>query len=178
MLPGTIDKPAFPLNLLADFGGGGMVCAMGILLALIARGTSGKGQVVQTDMVSGTRYLSSFPLIQALLPTQFAFGVGDARGSGLLDGGAPFYQVYTCKDGKWMAVGCIEPRFYRTFLELFLRALPSGFARAYDGWQPEPSSQGDVSEWPRIRNFFEAGFRKKDRDEWAAIFHGTLYDTS
>ncbi|KLO17395.1 CoA-transferase family III [Schizopora paradoxa] len=177
MLPGTADKPTFPLNLLADFGGGGMMCALGILLALISRGTSssGKGQVVQTDMVSGTRYLSSFPLIQALLPqaAQTAFGLGDARGTKLIDGGAPFYQIYTCKDGKWMSVGCLEPQFYRTFLELFLNALPPDFINAHGGWRPHPSSQGDVVEWPRLRDFLEAGFRLKTRDEWDEIFQGT-----
>jgi len=173
MLPGTSDKPTFPLNLLADFGGGGLMCAMGVLLALIARNANGRGQVVQTDMVSGTRYLSSFPLIHTLLPNQTIFGLGETRGTRLLDGGTPFYQVYTCKDGKWMSVGCIEPQFYVAFLERFIKALSDGFVNARAGWQPKPSTQWDVAEWPRLREFLEAGFRTKDRDEWAAIFHGS-----
>jgi len=173
MLPGTPDKPTFPLNLLADFGGGGLMCAMGILLALIARNANGRGQVVQSDMVSGTRYLSSFPLIHTLLPHSTAFGVGESRGGQLLDGGAPFYQVYTCKDGKWMSIGCIEPQFYTAFLEIFLQALPDEFMKARDGWQPNPSTQGEVEEWSRVKDFLEAGFKTKGRDEWATLFHGS-----
>jgi len=175
MLPSTLDQPpSFPLNILADFGGGGLTCALGILLALVARYSSGKGQVVQTDMVSGSRYLSSFPLLQTLLPSSLLFGVGPERGTRILDGGCPFYQVYTCKDGQWMTVGCLEPKFFRTFLALFLPALPSEFKQRYGGWCPTADTQMDMAMWPRLREFFELGFKTRPRDEWAAIFHGSL----
>ncbi|KAK7044254.1 hypothetical protein VNI00_007976 [Paramarasmius palmivorus] len=154
MLPGTPDRPAFPLNILADFAGGGLTCASGVLLALLARNQTGRGQVVNTDM---------YPA----LPT-FA----GPRGTNLLDGGAPFYSIYPCKDGAWMSVGCLEPQFFRAFIEGFVKALPSEFRDGY-GWTPTPETQGVHDEWPRLKDYLEKGFRTRDRDEWAQVFHGT-----
>ncbi|KAI9000571.1 CoA-transferase family III domain-containing protein [Trametes punicea] len=168
MLPGE-RKPEFPLNILADFAGGGLMCAMGILLALLERNRSGRGQVVNADMVSGVRYLSSFPLLLLQLQTPH---FGQRRGTGLLDGGAPFYNVYTCADGRWMSVGCLEPQFFRAFLRRFLGALPSGFALE-DGWRPTEADQYDTDAWPRLKTFIERGFALQPRDYWAKVFDGS-----
>ncbi|EPQ54016.1 CoA-transferase family III [Gloeophyllum trabeum ATCC 11539] len=163
MLPGK-GRPNFPLNLLADFAGGGLLCALGILLALLERAASGRGQVVALDMVSGTRYVSSF----ALAPGSPYFP--SPRGENLLDGGAPFYAVYTCADGRWVAVGCLEPHFYTTFLEKFGRALGMG---EEEGWHPNPEDQMVRSEWPRLREYLAKGFLTRPRDYWAGLFHGS-----
>ncbi|KIM39788.1 hypothetical protein M413DRAFT_19577 [Hebeloma cylindrosporum] len=169
MLPGTKDKPTFPLNLMADFAGGGVMCAVGILLALIDRGRTGRGQVVNADMVSGTRYVSSFPLIQNYLSSPL---IGGPRGSNLLDGGSPFYNVYTCKDGRWMSVGCLEPHFFKVFIELFTKTMPPDFDPVC-GWKPEPSTQFQRDEWPKLAEYLTKGFLMYSRDFWADVYHGT-----
>ncbi|KAK0235868.1 CoA-transferase family III domain-containing protein [Armillaria nabsnona] len=169
MLPGTSDKPEFPLNILADFAGGGLTCAVGVLLALIERGKSGLGQVVDIDMVSGVRYLSSFPLLLSLNGSGFFEG---PRGTNILDGGAPFYGVYTCKDGGWMSVGCLEPQFFQTFLEIFTKSLPKGVS-SINGWIPTADSQLNRKEWPILKQFLEKGFLSETRQYWTAKFHGT-----
>ncbi|KAJ7170603.1 CoA-transferase family III domain-containing protein [Mycena crocata] len=166
MLPGTADKPSFPLNILADFAGGGLTCALGILLALIERGKSGRGQVVDADMVSGTRYLASFPLLGLLAGGAMFSG---PRGSRLLDGGAPFYNIYTCADGGWMSVGCLEPAFFKVFLELFMKAAPAEFS--LDGWIPTVDVQFDQDEWPKLKAYLTKGFATQGRDYWAQVFH-------
>lgn len=171
MLPGSSSKPTFPLNLLADFAGGGVMCALGILLALIQRGTTGRGQVVDVDMVSGTRYLASFPLIHALLPGSLM--LGGQRGTNPLDGGAPFYNIYSCKGGGWMSVGCLEPQFFKAFLELFLSSLPPGFSPFGDQWKPNFQSQVNRSEWPKLYEYLEKGFLTNTREYWTNVFHGT-----
>ncbi|KAL1712641.1 CoA-transferase family III domain-containing protein [Schizophyllum commune] len=166
MLPGE-SKPTFPLNLLADFAGGGLLCALGIILAL----HTGRGQVVQTDMVSGARYVSSFPLLhKALAPASPMFA--SERGHNVLDGAAPFYDVYVCKDGRYMSVGCLEPQFYAEFIRRFTEALPSGFT-AEDGWTPTSDAQTRHELWPQLRNYLQAGFATQPRDYWANVFHGT-----
>ncbi|EIW84074.1 CoA-transferase family III [Coniophora puteana RWD-64-598 SS2] len=169
ILPGTKEKPAFPINLIADFGGGGMMCAMGILLALLSRSKTGRGQVVNADMVSGTRYLSTFPLLQANDTASPHFG--RERGTNLLDGGAPFYDVYTCADGRWVSVGCLEPQFFATFVHKFNRALAD--AEGAGAWRPTPSTQLHRSLWPRLREYMEKGFKSKPRRFWEQVFHGS-----
>jgi len=175
MLPGTAEKPSFPLNLLADFAGGGLTCAHGILLALYSRQRSGVGQVVETDMVSGTRYLASFPLLHSLVPNNPMFGNSDmaenGRGTKLLDGGAPFYGVYTCSDGKWVSVGCLEPQFFQEFLNKFIGALPEKLLQGWKHWAPDVTLRTDPTSWPRMRGFIEQGFRARTRDEWTRIFY-------
>ncbi|KAJ6513312.1 CoA-transferase family III domain-containing protein [Mycena sanguinolenta] len=168
ILPGTEEKPSFPINLLADFAGGGLTCAMGILLALVERGKSGRGQVVDADMVSGSRYLSSFPLLGLASQSPSMLG---PRGSRLLDGGAPFYNIYTCQDGRWMSVGCLEPVFFKAFIEGFVKAVPPGFT--LDGWIPTPDTQFDTGEWPKLKEYLTRGFATRGRDYWTQVFHGT-----
>jgi alpha-methylacyl-CoA racemase len=144
-------KPVPPLNLVADFGGGSMFCNMGILAALIERQTSGKGQVIDVAMVDGVTSLLSMAHGQ-----RGAGMMPDARGSSLLDGGAPYYDTYKCSDGEYMSVGAIEPQFYETLkqtLEL-----------------PDLPAQADHASWPKMREMLAEKFATKSRDEWAAIF--------
>jgi alpha-methylacyl-CoA racemase len=153
---GTADKPVAPLNLGADFGGGSLYLLVGILAALVERGTSGRGQVVDAAMVDGASSLVT--MIYGLL------GAGlwqDRRAANLLDGGAPFYDTYPCADGRHVAVGALEPQFYAAFVEgLGLTgALPGG--------------QFDVAHWPEHRRIFAEAFATRSRDEWAAVFEGT-----
>jgi alpha-methylacyl-CoA racemase len=94
------------------------------------------------------------------------------RGTNLLDGGTPFYNVYPCKDGACMSVGCLEPQFFKTFIDHFVKALPSEFKRQYN-WTPDPSTQFNREEWPTLKNFLELGFKTRTRDAWGAVFMGT-----
>ena len=150
------DKPLPPVNLLGDFAGGGMLCALGIVLALFERSRSGKGQVVDAAMVDGAAHLSSF------LFGFFRAGLwSKERGTNLLDTGAPFYDTYRTSDGEFMAVGAIEPQFYAKLLEglgLDADSLPH---------------QMDRGEWASTRELFTKTFASKTRDEWSAIFDGT-----
>ncbi len=148
-------KPLPPCNLLGDFAGGGMLCAMGILLALVERGRSGKGQVVDAAMLDGATNIAT--LFYGLL----AHGLMTLDiGTNMLDTGAPYYQTYETADGKFMAVGAIEARFYAELLE---------------GLNIDPSSlphQHDTQKWPEMKERFAAVFRTRTRDEWAEIFYG------
>ena len=101
-----------------------------------------------------------------------SYQFGEQRATGLLDGGAPFYNVYTCADGRWMSVACIEPQFFREFLGRLLHELPSNFDP--EGWRPTLENQFDRDDWPRMKEFFERAFRLHPRDHWAAVFHGAL----
>ncbi|MGD9077307.1 MAG: CaiB/BaiF CoA-transferase family protein [Desulfobacteraceae bacterium] len=149
------EKPLPPCNLLGDFAGGGMLCAMGILLALIERNSSGKGQVVDAAMVDGATNISTF--FWGLLGNHL---MTLDIGTNVLDSGAPFYQTYETADGRFMSVGAIEARFYEELL---------------DGLDIDPSalpSQHDMGRWPEMRERFAEVFKTKTRDEWAAIFDG------
>ena len=150
------ERPVPPLNLVGDFGGGGLFLAMGILAALYERTTSGRGQVVDASMVDGS----------ALLATQlhgmYAKGLWPgARGENMLDGGAPFYDTYETADGKYVAVGAIEERFWAALLavlELDPATVPT---------------RADQSNWPRIREMISGRIALKSRDEWSALAEGT-----
>ncbi|TFL03926.1 CoA-transferase family III [Pterulicium gracile] len=168
MLPGKGGKPGFPLNLLADFAGGGMMCANGILMALLDRVRTGHGQVVDADMVSGARYVSSFPLIHKAFPTERIFT--SPPGKNILDGGAPFYDVYECAEGGHMSLGCLEPQFFAVFITTFNRALPKSFK---EEWVPGPHEQFDLEKWPRLREYIRKGFLSQTREFWSDLFHGT-----
>ena len=149
------EKPIPPCNLLGDFAGGGMLCAMGILLALVERSTSGKGQVVDSAMVDGATNISTF--FWGLLGNHLmTLNIG----TNMLDSGAPYYQTYETADGKFMSVGAIEERFYAELLK---------------GLDMDPSTlpdQHDMGKWPEMNVRFAEVFKTKTRDEWAAIFHG------
>jgi alpha-methylacyl-CoA racemase len=146
-------RPAIPLNLVADYGGGTMFLVAGVLAALVSRATTGRGQVVDAAMVDGASML--------LAPTFSYMAAGfwkDSRGANLLDGGAPFYDVYTAADGGHVAVACLEPQFFAEFVRLL--PLDAGFvARQYD-----------PRVWPQLRAAIEARIAERPRDAWAELF--------
>jgi alpha-methylacyl-CoA racemase len=150
--------PVPPINLLADFGGGGSLVVMGILAALVERGRSGEGQVVDAAMIDGSAQLMSiFWGIDAM-------GAWGPRGTNLLDGGAHFYNVYETAGGGFVSVAAYEPKFYANFLRLIG---PLGFDDL------DPAQQMDVSQWPALKERLATMFRTKTRDEWIAFFAGT-----
>ena len=149
-------RPVPPLNLVGDFGGGGMLLAVGVLAALVERAGSGRGQVVDAAMVDGSALLNAF--LYGLL----AGGAWQQeRGVNLLDGGAPFYDTYQTADGRYVAVGALEPKFYAELLA----------GLGLDG--ADLPGQYDRDGWPVLRERFAAAFQSKTRDEWAAAFTGT-----
>jgi alpha-methylacyl-CoA racemase len=149
--------PVPPLNLIGDFGGGGLLLAFGMVAALLEAARSGEGQVVDAAMVDGAASLMT--MIHAF----HRHGLwNDERGTNMLDTGAPFYEVYETSDGKWMAVGGIEAQF---FAEL-LRGL------GLDGDSSFPP-QMSRDQWPAMKARFAEIFKSKTRDEWSAIFDGT-----
>jgi alpha-methylacyl-CoA racemase len=109
--------------------------------------------------------------LHALIPGSHLFG--NDRGKNLLDGGAPFYDVYTCEDGGWMSVGCLEPQFFKEFITHFSAGLPKDFTML-NGWKPTTDTQTDRDEWPQLKEYLENGFMTNTRDYWAGIFHGTF----
>ncbi|MGO8730754.1 MAG: CaiB/BaiF CoA transferase family protein [Streptosporangiaceae bacterium] len=150
------ERPVPPVNLLGDFGGGGMLLALGVLAALVERSRSGRGQVIDAAMVDGSALLTAF--LHGLLA---AGAWRDERGTNLLDGGAPFYDTYRTADGGYVAVGALEPQFYA--------ALLAGLGLA-DAGLP---AQHDRSGWPVLRERFAEVFASRSRDEWTAAFAGT-----
>ncbi|CAG5134826.1 unnamed protein product [Candidula unifasciata] len=145
------ERPYPPINLLADFAGGGLVCALGIIMALYERSLSGKGQVIDASMVEGSAYVASF--LDTNRNTLFA----DARGTNMLDGGAAFYDTYVTKDGQYMAVGSLEPKFFADLIKGL-------------GLQESNISQADDQD--KQRELFTEIFLTKTRDEWVAAFEG------
>ncbi len=150
------ESPVPPLNLVADFGGGSMLLVVGVLAALQERTTSGRGQVVDAAMVDGVAVLSQ------MLWSFRAQGLwADERGTNALDGGAPFYDTYPCRDGRYVAVGAIEPQFFAALLAglgIDGEGLPSHF---------------DPSGWPGWRERIGAALLTRTRDEWTVVFAGT-----
>ncbi|WP_420121945.1 CaiB/BaiF CoA transferase family protein [Nakamurella sp.] len=162
-LTGTLDAlgaaggpPRPPVNLVADFGGGSMLAVVGILAALHERSTSGRGQVIDAAMVDGVELLS-----QMLWSLRGTGWWGPERGTNLLDGGAPFYDVYACADGRFVAVGALEPPFYAALLE--------GLGLTGAGLPP----QFDRAGWPALRAALTRAFAAADRAHWVATFEGT-----
>jgi alpha-methylacyl-CoA racemase len=148
--------PTPPLNLIGDFGGGGMLLALGVCAALLETAKSGKGQVIDAAMVDGAASLMTMIWsFRALGHWQ------DERGTNLIDTGAHFYDTYETSDGKHVAIGSIEPRFYAELLRL------TGLDAA------ELPAQYDRREWPALKERFAAVFRTKTRDEWCEIMEGT-----
>jgi alpha-methylacyl-CoA racemase len=155
------EPPLHPGNILADFAGGGMVAFVGVLLALLHRGTSGQGQVVEANMVDGVSYLGTFPRLLTKMPMWSA-----PRGENTLDGGAPYYGCYECKDaGKYMSVGALEPQFFAAFLK--------GLGLSLDNICPNKIDRTDIRSWPYQREVYTKRFKQKTRKEWEAIFDGT-----
>jgi alpha-methylacyl-CoA racemase len=150
------EKPLAPVNLLGDFAGGGMACAMGIAFALLERTRSGKGQVIDAAMADGAAHLASF-----LFKFRAIGHWSDERGTNFLDGAAPFYDTYRTKDGKYVAVGAIEPQFYAALL----RGL------GLDG--KTMPGQNDRTHWAETAKRFTDIFATKSRAEWCAVFDGT-----
>ena len=152
------EAPVPPLNMVGDFGGGGMFLAYGVVCALLEAQKSGKGQVVDTAMVDGA----------AVLMTMFwsfkSLGIFDenAPGTNLLDTGAHFYDVFECADGKYVSLGSIEPQFYAELMRL----------TGLEG-DPDFAKQMDQSMWPGLKERLRAIFRTKTRDEWCAIMEAT-----
>ncbi|KAL8722587.1 MAG: hypothetical protein Q9181_007452 [Wetmoreana brouardii] len=149
--------PYAPANILADFAGGGLMCAFGILLALFERTTSGKGQVVENNMVDGVSYLGS--MMRYGRKTKLW---DQPRGNNLLDGGCPWYDVYECKDGAYMAVGALEPQFFRQLVEGL------GLPR-----EDLLTQREDRASWPAMRALFKRRFLERTQKSWADVFAGT-----
>jgi alpha-methylacyl-CoA racemase len=149
--------PVPPLNLVGDFGGGGMLLAFGMVAALLEAARSGEGQVVDAAMVDGAASLMT--MIHAF----HRHGLwNDERGANMLDTGAPFYEVYETADGRWMAVGGIEAQFYAELVR--------GLGLEGDASLPAQMARDD---WPAMKDRFAEVFKTKTRDEWSAVFDGT-----
>ena len=153
---GRANEPPFPpMNLLADFAGGSILCVMGILMALHARATSGVGQVVDAALTDGAAYASSF-LFSSL--NQIPMMWPGQRGCNLLDSGCPYYNTYRTKDGRYMAVGALEPQFYTDLLkglELENAQLPH---------------QMELPKWGELAKAFKEKFASKSQSEWVDVF--------
>ncbi len=153
---GVKDKPVPPLNLVGDFGGGAMYLAFGVLAALLSAKATGQGQVVDAAMVDGAAYMMAM----------FYYLHGDGRWTNerranLLDGGAPFYDTYRCKDGRWIALGALEQPFYDELL------------RRMGVDDPDFHGRDDRTRWGRLREKLAARVAEKTRDEWTTLLEGT-----
>jgi alpha-methylacyl-CoA racemase len=150
------ERPVPPVNLVGDFGGGGMLLAIGVLAALIERERSGQGQVIDAAMVDGSALLTAiFHGFSILGRWQ------DQRGSNLIDGGAPFYDTYQTADG-YLAVGALEPQFYAALLD--------GLGLAGDRTLPD---REDRANWPALRERFSAIIARRTTSQWSEVFAGT-----
>ncbi|SIS14790.1 CaiB/BaiF CoA transferase family protein [Williamsia sterculiae] len=150
------ERPVPPLNMVGDFGGGSMFLVLGVLAALVERQQSDRGQVVDAAMVDGASVLGQ--MIWAFRGINLWT---DERGTNMLDTGAPYYDVYETSDGKYMAVGAIEPQFYAQLL--------AGLGLS----DADVPAQNDVASWPTLRATFTDVFKTRTRDEWAEVFAGT-----
>lgn len=154
---GNQEKPYHPINLMGDFAGGGLICALGICLALLSREKTGKGQIIDANMVEGSAYVSSW-LWTTHHPNYPLPMWSQCRGKNLLDGGAPFYQTYKTKDDKFMAVGALEPQFFS--------ALIQGLGLHEDEYT-------QFSDWEDLQKKFEEKFLSKTQEEWCEVFDFT-----
>jgi alpha-methylacyl-CoA racemase len=157
MLGRKHEKPLAPGNILGDFAGGGAILFQGILLALLARERSGKGQVVEANMVDGSSYLTTFP--RMLMDTPMW---SRPRGENMLDGGCPWYDTYETKDGKFMAVGALEPQFFQELLR--------GLKVAGQGIE---KTRHNRETWPKLKETFTRLFKERTRAEWEDVFDNT-----
>ena len=150
------EKPVPPLNLVGDFGGGGMFLAYGIVCALLESQKSGEGQVVDAAMVDGTATLTGM-----FFSMQQTGMWNDERGTNMLDTGSHYYDTYETSDGKWISLGSMEPQFYAELLE------KTGVDPALF------TPQHDASKWDACRAELERVFKTKTRDQWCEIMEGT-----
>jgi alpha-methylacyl-CoA racemase len=150
------EKPVVPHNYIGDFGGGGMLLGFGLLCALLDAQHSGKGQVVDAAMTDGTALLSAM---------MYGFRAGgrlsDERGANLLDGGAHFYDTYACADGRFIALGAIEPQFYAELLQR------CGIE------DPQFQQQMDPRQWPQLKAKLTALFLQRSRAQWCELLEGS-----
>jgi alpha-methylacyl-CoA racemase len=144
--------PTPPLNLVADFGGGGMLLALGVCAALVERSASGRGQVVDAAMVDGVALLAA-PIAGAYIAGYF----NPERGTNWLDSGAHYYDVYETADGEWISIGAIEPKFYAELLDAL------GLA------DEDLPDQNDEAHWPAMKQRFAEIFRSRSRREWEEL---------
>lgn len=149
------EKPAIPLNLVGDFGGGGLMLAYGMVCALLEAKTSGSGQVVDAAMIDGAATL----MASTFAANQVGFW-SDERGTNVLDSGAHFYEVYETADGKYVTIASVEPQFYASLLE----KLGEDAAGMENQW--------DLAAWPELKKKMEKIFRGRTREEWDAFFAG------
>jgi alpha-methylacyl-CoA racemase len=153
---GTADQPLPPLNLVGDYGGGALYLAFGMLAGIISARQTGRGQVVDCAMSDGAASLMSI-----FYGSKVNGAWVDARAANILDGAAPHYATYRCKDGKWISIGSLEPQFYTVLLDklgLDVARLPP---------------RDDPANWPELRRVFEAAIVQKTRDEWCDLMAGT-----
>lgn len=149
------DLPVPPLNLVGDFGGGGLLLALGVVCALLVSRASGRGQVVDAAMIDGAALLSTM--------VHGELGAGrwrEERGTNLVDSGAPFYEVYECADGELIAVGALEDGFYRELMDVM--GLPVD----------DVEDRFDQSQWPKMKQRFAAVFKSRTRNEWLGRAEG------
>ncbi|NDJ89704.1 CaiB/BaiF CoA transferase family protein [Mycolicibacter kumamotonensis] len=147
------EAPVPPLNLAGDFGGGSMFLVVGVLAALVERQVSGVGQIVDAAMVDGSAVLA-----QMVWSMRANGWWSDERGTNMLDTGAPYYDTYQCKDGRYVAVGAVEPQFYA----LMLKGIGLDPAKL--------PAQNDRSSWPELKVAIATAFAAHDRDHWARVF--------
>jgi len=148
------EAPVPPLNLVGDFGGGGMLLGFGVACALLEAARSGRGQVVDAAMVEGASLLAA--MFSGFLASN---NWSEERGSNILDTGAPWYDVYETRDGKYVSIGAIETRFFEELIQrLKLGGVPPQHERA---------------RWPEMRAMFAKAFKSKTRDEWCKVFEGS-----
>jgi alpha-methylacyl-CoA racemase len=150
------DAPVVPLNYIGDFGGGGMLLAFGVMCAVHEARASGQGQVVDAAMCDGAALLSA-----CFYGLKAASQWSSLRGENLLDGGAHFYDTYACADGKYIAIGALEPQFYATLRELC----------GID--DPLFEQQMDTRLWPLLKHRLADVFKTRTRNEWCAVLEGT-----
>ncbi|NUR00107.1 MAG: CoA transferase [Streptomyces sp.] len=155
MIGSPDEPPAVPANLLGDYAGGSLYLVVGVLAALHHARAGGTGQVVDAAIVDGTSHLAA--MIHGMLA---AGGWQDRRGANLLDGGCPYYGTYETADGKYMAVGALEPQFYDEFVRVL-------------GIPEHADARKDRTRWGELREAVAAGFTSRTRDEWTAVFEGS-----
>ncbi len=149
-------KPTPPINVVGDFGGGGMLLAFGVACALVEAGRSGEGQVIDAAMVDGSA------ILMTMMWGFQALGIWGAFGTNVLDTGAPFYDTYETSDGKFISLGSLEPQFYAELL-----------TRLEITDEVDAARQMDQTSWPELRDKLTALFKTKTRDEWCAVLEMT-----